>query len=187
MSHGNNNVIGSFQGDLHRDTCNVMTNVMTHCLDSSYVSVRLIRRKVIIIRLTQSFDDHRTERCIECVEKTQSKSFHDYVSENYPVWRGKLRTVPNNSYGFLKYFESDLRDFLSGIWRRNARLRIMRSRHVFTHTRVCERNCQRGQCLFLSFIYHERDRTTRCEIASDIGTLISVTGDNEPLKGCRVS
>jgi len=59
MSHGNNNVIGSFQGDLHRDTCNVMTNVMTHCLDSSYVLVRLIRRKVIIIRLTQSFDDHR--------------------------------------------------------------------------------------------------------------------------------
>jgi len=105
------------------------------------------------------------------------------------VWRSKLRTVPNNSYGFLKCFESDLRDFLSRIWRRNAR-----SAHHALTARVYAYACVRAQLpkrsMPLSLVHLPRtrsDRATRCEIASDVGTLISVTGDNEPSKGCRVS
>lgn len=100
----------------------------------------------------------------------------------------KLIIVPNNSYAFLEYFDKCC--FLSGIWRRKARPRATRSRgtcmRVYAHARVWELP-KRSMPLSLVHLPRTfRSRCLRCEIASDIGTLISVTGDNEPSKGCRV-
>jgi len=98
-----------------------------------------------------------------------------------------------NFYAFLKDFDDNLHSFLSGIWRRKIAY-TTRSQHVCSYLCVCvyeSVSCQRGQCLFLSFIYHELfDRAVyivrnRKRYRND--DLISVMGDNEPSKGCRAS
>lgn len=98
----------------------------------------------------------------------------------------------NNSYAFLGYFHGDLRGFLSGIWRRSARPCTCGSRRLGACVRVYVHACARARAakevnasFSRSFTTLFRSRCLRCEIASDIGTLISVTGDNEPTKGCR--